>query len=114
MINLTKQERVILIFLGFALLFGIGLQACFKTMPGLKRIVYGDIASKKNSAFKVDINSADSNELVRIRGVGSVLAARIIDYRKLHGPFSDIKDIINVRGIGKLKFSWIKDFIKVD
>ena len=114
MINLTKQERLILIFLGFAMLIGIGLNVCFKIMPSFKKIVYGSIRSEKRFSFKVDINSANKDELVKIRGIGSKLAQRIIDYRVLHGPFLKIKDIVNVSGIGKKKFEAIKDFLKID
>ncbi len=71
MINLTRQERLILIFLGFAILIGVGLNTCFKTMPSFKKIVYGDIRQEKRFNFKEDINSAERDELIKIRGIGS-------------------------------------------
>lgn len=114
MINLTRQERLILIFLGFAALAGVSLDVAFKKLPSFKKIVYGDIASKRRFGFQVDINSAGKDELVKIRGIGSKLAQRIIDYRTLHGSFLSAEDIINVKGIGRSKFEAIKDFIKIE
>ena len=48
----------------------------------------------------VDINTAGAEELKLLRGVGDVLAERIIAYREEHGPFRRVDDITLVRGIG--------------
>ena len=48
----------------------------------------------------VDINTAGAEELKLLRGVGDVLAERIIAYREEHGPFRRVEDITLVRGIG--------------
>jgi len=60
---------------------------------------------------KVDINSATCEELARLPGVGEVLAGEIIKYRKSIGKFEEIDDLKNVKGIGEVKFSKIKDYI---
>jgi len=113
MINLTKQERLILIFVGFAVLTGITLDICFKKSPQLNSF-YNGITEKSNFYSKLDINVADKEDLIKIRGIGPILAQRIVDYRTLHGPFFNIDDIIYVKGIGTKKFQQIKDFIKID
>ena len=59
----------------------------------------------------IDINIADKDELMIIPGIGEVTAQRIVDYREVNGAFSDISDIMNVRGIGEKKFDEIKDYI---
>jgi competence protein ComEA len=61
------------------------------------------------TAGKVNINTADREELDRLPGIGPVLAQRIIDYRKAHGPFRDIADLKKVSGIGEAKFNQVKD-----
>lgn len=48
----------------------------------------------------VDINKADKNELMGIKGIGSVKADAILDYRKKSGCFSSVEDIKNVKGLG--------------
>ncbi|MBI2100307.1 MAG: helix-hairpin-helix domain-containing protein [Candidatus Vogelbacteria bacterium] len=67
-------------------------------------------------AGKVNINTAGSEELKTLNGIGLVKATAIIEYRTIHGPFSKIEDITNVSGIplGGKTFDDIKDYITVD
>jgi competence protein ComEA len=59
----------------------------------------------------LDLNTASAADLDALPGVGPALAQRIIDYRKMHGPFKNIDDLINVSGIGP-KLLWkIKPFL---
>lgn len=66
-----------------------------------------------NSDGKININTADSDELQTLTGVGPVTAQKIIDYRQDNGRFSTIEDIKNVSGIGDKTFEKFKDDIKV-
>ena len=59
----------------------------------------------------IDINRADSTDLIRLPGIGPIIAGKIIDYRMIHGSFSDLKSLENVKGIGKKKFAKIKPYL---
>lgn len=63
---------------------------------------------------KININTASADELTALKGIGDVLAQRIIDYRTEHGVFERTADIMNVSGIGEGIFSNIEDFITVE
>ena len=71
------------------------------------------LASVSQGTDKVNINTADIYELMRLEGIGEVYAQRIIDYRTANGPFTSIEDIKNVTGIGEKRFEAIKDSITV-
>ncbi|MGI6359795.1 MAG: MAG0490 family ComEA-like DNA-binding protein [Acholeplasmatales bacterium] len=62
---------------------------------------------------KININTADIETLMQIKGIGSVTAKAIVDYRKINGPFKEVEDIKNVSGIGNQTYEKIKDFITV-
>lgn len=62
---------------------------------------------------KININTADSDELQELTGVGPVTAQKIIDYRTENGRFSAIEDIKNVSGIGDKTFEKFKENIKI-
>lgn len=64
-----------------------------------------------NPIVKTNINSANQTELMKIPGIGEILASSIIDYRKEHGLFYALEHITNVSGIGNAKFSEIKNKI---
>jgi competence protein ComEA len=49
----------------------------------------------------VDINSADAETLASsIDGVGERKAQAIVEYREANGPFAQVDDLANVKGIG--------------
>ncbi|MEG0250142.1 MAG: helix-hairpin-helix domain-containing protein [Peptostreptococcus sp.] len=68
-------------------------------------------SSSKES--KININSADENQLQTITGVGPSTAKKIIDYREKEGKFSSIDDIKNISGIGDKKFENMKEYIDI-
>ena len=61
----------------------------------------------------VNINTASSEELEKLSGIGKAMAKRIIDYRETHGGFANKEEIMNVKGIGKKVFENIKNNICV-
>lgn len=62
---------------------------------------------------KVNINTAQIEELSTLPGIGEATANKIIEYRKENGKFEKIEDIKNVAGIGDSKFQNIKEMLKV-
>jgi len=51
-------------------------------------------------AGQVSINSADAPTLAaELKGIGEKKAQAIVNYRKQNGPFTNINDLENVKGI---------------
>ena len=59
---------------------------------------------------KVHLNTA--TELTVLPGVGDITAQRILEYRAAHG-FSNIEDVMKVKGIGKGKFSKMQPYLEL-
>jgi len=69
--------------------------------------------SARGGDGKININLATQSELTDLPGIGSVLASRIVDYRRQHGEFSRIEELRNVSGIGEKRYEAIRDLITV-
>jgi len=111
MLNITRQERGVIIFLlGTALL---GLAADFL----IKNNSYSGPAfcfkEVKNSG-KISLNRADTEALKSIPGIGEKLAGRIIAYRNQHGDFSDSSELKKVKGIGEAKYNRMKERLVIE
>lgn len=66
-----------------------------------------------NQSDKVNINTAESEELMNLSGIGETKAKAIVLYREENGNFSTIEDIKNVSGIGEATFDSIREQITV-
>lgn len=62
---------------------------------------------------KININTASSEELQTLNGIGETKAAAIIQYRAENGGFNSIEEICRVKGIGDATFNKIRDRITV-
>lgn len=69
--------------------------------------------AEAKSSF-VNINTASSDELCTLPGIGESKAADIIAYREKHGAFSSKEDIMKVGGIKESLFAGIEEFIIVE
>ena len=106
MVNLTLRERKALLFIGLLLFSGAVLNFLNKKNPAWISNFYYQETAVKNA--KININKATVKDLVKISGLGEVLAGRIIQYRTEHGPFEDVSEIKNVKGIGDKKLENIE------
>jgi len=55
----------------------------------------------------IDLNKADTTELKRIKGIGSVFASRIVRYRESLGGFYSFGQLYEIRGMDTLKCNYI-------
>ena len=74
----------------------------------------GQETPSPNESFgRVNINTANADELKSLPGVGEATATAIVKERESAGPFTSPEDIMRVSGIGEKKFAKIKDLIDV-
>lgn len=71
------------------------------------------VTQKDETDGLININTADSEQLMTLPGIGEKKAQDIIDYREKQGSFQSIEDIKNVNGIKESIYNKIKDKICV-
>ena len=73
----------------------------------------GKRVSKTVRSGPINVNRATAAQLDSLDGIGPVIAKRIIEYRKVNGPFATVEDLQKVSGIGTAKFAIIKSKLRV-
>lgn len=63
---------------------------------------------------KININTADSETLQTLPGIGEKRAEDIIAYREAHGPFRIAEDLTKVKGIGESILEGLLEQITVE
>lgn len=116
MMDLTKQEKQVIVFLVVAALLGIGI-LFYKNLSCHPKIGIINAAQMEKEIAEnkvVNINTASKEEIMKLKGIGPALAEAIIAYRTAHGAFKDKEEIKSVGGIGPAKYEKIKESIKLE
>jgi len=71
------------------------------------------IEDNEKTTQKVNINRAETWLLEALPGIGGVRAVAIIEYRRQHGLFRDINELMKVPGIGSDTFELIKNLVTI-
>lgn len=61
--------------------------------------------TQSSSNGKININTASSEQLQTLSGIGPSMASRIIEYREANGKFASVEDLTKVSGIGEKTLS---------
>lgn len=69
-------------------------------------------AGAAGPAAPVSLNTATTDQLDTLPGVGPVLAQHIIDYRTQHGGFRSVDELREVNGIGERRFADLRDLVR--
>lgn len=71
------------------------------------------VAAGQDAPPPVDLNRATASDLVRLPGIGPVLAARILETRETAGPFASPDDLRRVRGVSRAKLERVRPLVTV-
>lgn len=105
---MSKREILVLVIL-IAVLIALNIVNYAKR----ERLKANTIVVVEEIAVKIPINTAQTDELDVLPGIGPALAGRIVAYRKEHGPFKTVEDIKKVKGIGNKLFEKMLPFIEL-
>src|SRR5690242_4683542 len=68
-------------------------------------------AKKKPPAIPVNLNTATSEELQQVPGIGPVNAEKILQMRKAYGPFKSVDDLRAIKGIGPKRLEKMRKYL---
>lgn len=69
--------------------------------------------SAGNASSLVNLNTATTDELEALPGIGASTASKIVSDRQVNGPFSTVSDLTRVSGIGEKKLAALEDLVCV-
>lgn len=143
MLNLTRQEKLVIEFLVLFFLIGSGIRLYrerirpqstpsrteiqeFKALAQKSDSVYiakhGKQSASKSKKIKrevkregkINLNRATKQELMSLPRIGTTIADSIIAYRTKHGGFKDIEELKKVKGIGTKTFEILKGEVSIE
>ena len=72
-----------------------------------------DAGKKKPPAKPVDLNTATSEELQQVPGIGPATAEKILQMRKSYGAFKSVDDLLAIRGLGAKRLEKMRKYLTV-
>lgn len=85
-------------------------------METIKKLIFLTLLAfslNMSAAEPVNINSADKQTLMQVKGVGEKRAEAIIAWREKNGPFKAVADLAEIDGIGPSLIESNKDLLTV-
>lgn len=80
----------------------------------LQRPEKKDVIKASKKLTILDINNADTLDLIQLPGIGPVYAKRILKYRSLLGGYCKLEQLLEVYGMDSLRFETIKPLLHVN
>ena len=101
-----KLQKKLAIFLAFLLFLG------FCSFAAAEQAA----KTKKSAALegKLNVNTATSEQLTMLPGIGEATAKNIMDYRTQNGNFKAVDDLLKVKGIGEKTLGKMKSYVILD
>ncbi len=96
---MKKRSNVLRILVSASLIFSLLAATSF--------------AKKKPPAKPVNINTATSEELQLVPGIGPATADKILQMRKSYGAFKSVDDLLAIRGLGPKRLEKMRKYLTV-
>ncbi len=109
MLNLTSDERRVILFLSFLILLSCGISFLVKVYSPAQKIILND-----KRLGRLDINRTTIKDLRRLNTIPDKLALKIIEYRDSVTRFNALEDLKNVKGVGEVRYQKLKEYFYVE
>lgn len=120
--KLLKKPEIFLIAVGL-LLFACALYVSYfpLSVPDSNRVIYVSAKDKEVLLEKstpesviINLNTATLEQLCQLEGIDKVTAQAIIDYRTEKGRFESFDELLDIEGIGDVKYRSIKTYTTLE
>src|SRR5882724_9838798 len=68
---------------------------------------------KKPPTQPVNINTANSEQLQTVPGIGPSTAEKILQMRKSYGAFKSVDDLLSIRGLGQKRLEKMRKYLTI-
>lgn len=101
---------VVLGIIGF--IWGISVFTARENIPLITAAdVHPSVTEIAYRELLVNINTADINELMTVKGIGEATAEKIVAYRNENGSFETVDELTEINGIGEKKLEQFRPFL---
>lgn len=69
--------------------------------------------TKKPPLKPININTANSEELQQVPGIGPATAEKILQMRKSYGAFKSVDDLLAIKGLGRKRLDKMRKYLTV-
>ena len=111
-LELSRREFVVLCVLFSILMVGIAIKFVMDNHLGS-----GEIKVLRQNpeelTLRLDINTVEWYQLLPLPQIGEKRARAIVEYREKHGPFTDVDELLNVKGITPKVLEGVRGSIRV-
>lgn len=93
-----------------------GMKITLNSVSGKNDIIVTKIANTERLALgmPLDINQATEDDLFLVKGIGETTAKKILDLRNKLGRFSDINQLLEIKGIKEKKLTGIRKYLYIE
>jgi len=97
--TITRHPWIALAVSGVVTVSALG-SAGIVTARETDRGATASVGDKAGHEDKININTADVKELMKLAGIHKKTAEKIVEYRQAHGLFKKPEEVVKVEGIG--------------
>ena len=93
-----------------------GMKITINSVSGKNDIIVTKIANAERLSLgmPLDINQATEDDLFLVKGIGEATAKKILDLRNKLGRFSDISQLLEIKGIKEKKLTGIRKYLYIE
>lgn len=82
--------------------------------PGARELPTGEGRSELLPGERLNLNTADEDQLRLLPGIGEALARAIVADREANGPYTRVEELTRVPGIGEKRLEALRELVYVD